>query len=485
MKVKVDKNKIDDILSRGVGEFIDPDGSFRKKLETSPEKIIIKFGVDPTRSDIHLGHAVILRKLRQFQDLGCKVIFLVGDFTALIGDPTGKSKVRPEVSQEEIGTIMKTFIQQIPKILKLEPTEEDKTKEVEIIRDSTGFIVDSPWFSWMRNSDWFFDVTDIISDGASEDVLFVKDTEGKLFKLQKGSLLEKAAVFDGTRMQRLIKKPKITSVSLVNFLSYLRMISHSQLIERDMFQGRIAKGEPLFMHEMLYPVAQGIDSNAISEIYGSCDLEVGGTDQTFNMLMGRTLMKLTKKEPQAVLSFKLLEGLDGKEKMSKSLDNYIGITDEPNDMYGKAMSIPDSSIGNYFELCTFTPMNEVKKIKEDVLNGSVNPKDLKMELAKQIVAIYHGEENAKKAQENWENVFSKKEIPDEIEEIEAEKGILISDLLVEKKIVASKSEWRRLVEGNGVHDLGKKENIKDVNLKTEADVTLKIGKKKFLKIKIK
>lgn len=489
MTLKKEENKIDELLTRGVGEFIDPDGTFRKKLETSPEKIVIKFGVDPTRPDIHLGHAVVLRKLRKFQDLGCKVIFLVGDFTALIGDPTGKNKIRPELSQMQISSNMETYVKQIPKILKIEPIDNDD-KNKEIIRDANGFIVDSPWFSWMRNSDWFFNVTDITREGASEKALTVdkalavKNEKGQVFELSPNSFFHKAVVFENTRMQKLIHKSQIKTVSLINFLAVLRLVSHSQLIERDMFQQRINKGEPLFMHEMLYPVAQGIDSSLISDIYGACDLEVGGTDQTFNMIMGRRVMEIAEKrknEIQAVLSFKLLEGTDGTEKMSKSMDNYIGITDEPNDMYGKVMSIPDSSISNYFELCTNTSLSEVEEIKKKLKDDSVNPKDLKMELAKQIVEIYHGKEKANEAEEAFVKTFQKKEIPDEMVELRGDSTSLM-DVLVQNKNLSSKSEFRRLVKEGAVTNLESGEKITDPDFIPKAGQSFKIGKKTFIKI---
>ena len=488
------KEKIDELFSRGVGEFIDPDGVFRKKLETNPEKIVIKFGVDPTRPDIHIGHAVVLHKLRQFQDMGCKVIFLIGDFTALIGDPTGKSKVRPEISNIEIGLNMKTYVEQIPKILKIE-SESNEDKKMDIIKDLNGFTVDSPWFGWMRNSDWFYNVTDITSEGASEFALSPQNEKGELFNtklnlsiqnekgqkfdIQPNSFFEKAVVYDSTRMQKLIGKKEIKTVSLVNFIAYLRLISQSQLIERDMFQERIKKGEPLFMHEMIYPVAQGIDSNLISDIYGSCDLEVGGTDQTFNMLIGRTLMKAVKKEPQAVLAFKLLEGIDGKEKMSKSLDNYIGIADEPNDMYGKVMSIPDSSIGNYFELCTTIPMNEVEKIRKGIVNGSIHPKEAKMNLAKQIVGIYHNKDEAEKAEKDFTNTFQKGEIPESVEEIKGEGKLL--DILVENKITESTSATRRLFDAGAISDMTENVKLSQKDFVKNNHV-YKIGKHKFIKI---
>jgi tyrosyl-tRNA synthetase len=484
------KQKIEDILTRGVGQFIDPEGTFRKKLETNPEKIIIKFGVDPTRPDIHLGHAVVLWKLRQLQDLGCKVIFLVGDFTSRIGDPTGKSKVRPELDNFEIINNVNTYIKQIPKILKIEPTTEvdKKLGKDKIIRDPNNFIVDSPWFGWMRNNEWFENIIDISTEKASDEGLTFEIIDSKTKQSQKitvpeDSFIGKTVLYENTRMQKVfLNNKEIRSVSFLRVLSILRNITQSQLIERDMFQERIKSGEPLFMHEMLYPVVQGIDSELISEIYGSCDLEVGGTDQIFNMLIGRKVMEMTKmKETQAVLAFKLLEGTDGKEKMSKSLDNYVGITDEPNDMYGKIMSIPDSSIGNYFELCTFTPLSEVEKIRSGVLDGSMHPKDIKMKLAKQIVSIYHEEEQANKAQESWENTFSKKEIPEDVLEIKVKEDLLLVDVLVKNKIVSSKSDFRRLVREGAVTNLDTDEKIKDNNINSQP-ATYRIGKKRFIKI---
>ena len=480
----VDKKKIDELF-RGVGKFIDPDDIFRKKLETSPEKIVIKFGVDPTRPDIHLGHAVVLHKLRQFQDLGCKVIFLVGDFTGSIGDPTGKSKVRPEIDNKIMVENVNTYISQIPKILKIEPITSAE-KNVNIVRDSNNFVVDSPWFGWMRNNEWFQSVDDITTEGASSEALKFKIEEGNEISVPINSFIAKAVLYENTRLQKVfLKRKDIKNVSFINILSALRKISFSQLIERDMFQERIKKGEPLFMHEMLYPVIQGIDSEVISEIYGSCDLEVGGTDQIFNMLMGRKVMEMVKsdkREIQAVLAFKLLEGTDGKEKMSKSLDNYIGVTDEPSDMCGKVMSIPDSSIINYFELCTTIPMDEIEDMQKKLKEKAVNPKDLKMRLAFEIVKIYHGEKKAKEAEENFVKTFQKKEIPDEMEEIKAEVGEMLSEILVKNKVLSSKGEWRRLVLENAIHDLGNDTNITDVNLKVSENLTLKIGKKRFVKI---
>ncbi len=452
MKSSID---IDELLSRGVGEFIDPTGAFRKKLLENPEKIVIKFGVDPTRPDLHLGHAVVLRKLRQFQNLGCKVIFLVGDLTSSIGDPTGKSKIRPEISQEEIEKNMRTYLDQVGKILK----------------------TDESVFAWIRNSDWFVSINDVV---AQDGVALTIDLEGQKVTtppLPGDNILAKANAWASSRMQ----KGGIKNYSLINILAVLRRISHGRLIERDMFQERIKAGEPIFMHEMMYPVLQGIDSNVLGDIYGSCDLEVGGTDQHFNMLVGRNVMEMNGKQPQAVLSFKLLEGTDGKEKMSKSLDNYVGITDDPADMYGKILSIPDTSILHYFELCTYTPYPRLEEIKDELNSGTVNPKNLKMELARQIVAEYHGEAASKDAENDFVTKFQKKEIPDEIPEITGQGSL--ADILVSNNLVPSKSEFRRLIEGGAVTNLESGEKITDPAFVITETVTLKIGKMTFVRVK--
>jgi tyrosyl-tRNA synthetase len=454
-KVAINKEKIDELLTRGVGEFIDPDGTFRKKLENNPEKIVIKFGVDPTRPDLHLGHAVVLRKLRQFQDMGCKIVFLIGDYTAQIGDPTGKSKVRPEVEQKEVEKNMKSYLDQVNKILKL----------------------DGNVFSWIRNSDWFTAITDL-GFPIKEKVKINNN-----LSIESNSFIGKAYIFENTRMQKKLGNKNISVITLKSFLWTLKHLTHSRLIERDLFQDRLNNKEELFLHEMMYPILQGIDSYILHEIYKSCDLEVGGTDQHFNMLVGRDVMKINKQIPQAVLSFKILEGTDGKEKMSKSLDNYIGITDEPVDMYGKIMSIPDSSIGNYFELCTFTSLSEVEKIRKGITDGSIHPKEIKMDLARQIVSIYHGEENAKKSQESWENIFSKKEIPEDILEINTKAEDLFADVLLNNNIISSKSDFRRLVEEKAITNLDTDEKISSYNEKVKEGV-YRIGKKRFCKIKV-
>jgi tyrosyl-tRNA synthetase len=233
---------------------------------------------------------------------------------------------------------------------------------------------------------------------------------------------------------------------------------------------------------MMYPVLQGIDSLAIHNIYGNCDLEVGGTDQTFNMLMGRDVMKFNKIESQAVISFKLLEGTDGSEKMSKSQDNYIGITDAPADMYGKVMSIPDTSLVNYFELCTYTPIEEVIDIANHLEKGKGNPKEVKMRLAREIVAIYHGDAAAKEAEEAFEKTFAKGGIPDDIQTVHAPKNTLLVDVLLECGMVESKSEFRRLEKEGAITILEMGNKISGPDAKIDEAVTLKIGKRRFLKI---
>ena len=447
----MDKNT-QNLIKRGVSEFIDPEGSFLKKIENNPKDVVIKFGVDPTRPDIHLGHAVVLRKLRQFQDLGCKVIFLVGDYTAKIGDPTGKSKVRPEVDQKQIEANMKTYLAQVGKILKT-------NKEV---------------FSWIRNSDWFLSPADI------------QPKEGLLVRiLNRGinprSYVGKAILFNETRMQKnFLKKEEILSVTLTTFLSTLRKITHGRLVERDMFKKRIESGEELYMHEMMYPVLQGVDSYVINKIYKSCDMEIGGTDQTYNMLLGRDVMKFNKMEPQSVMSIDLLVGTDGKEKMSKSLDNYIAITDEPWDMYGKVMSIPDTSIVSYFELCTFTPLEDIEEISKNLLDQKTNPKDYKMRLAREIVAIYHGEQASKDAEKDFVQKFQNKDIPTEIETITITKEENLTESLIKKGISKSKSELRRLFEGGGVTNIETKE--KATSIEDIKEGIYKFGSKTFYKI---
>lgn len=506
MKESMGEKEIDELFTRGVGEFIDPEGTFRKKLEAKlagkyNKDIIIKLGADPTRPDLHIGHAVVLHRLRKFQDLGCKVVFIVGDFTSFFGDPTGRNTARPKTAfQKDINNTSPSNVSiEPPK----EAKEEHKTTYVpeiptseEISRNMATYIeqlektkildTSREKFSWIKNSDWFLNTTDMVygSDAKATINLNFKENEKEKqlsVDLNPNSLLGKTILFEKTRMQTKIKPEEVTLITLRGLLWTLQHITHSKLIDRDMFQERIKNNEELFMHEMLYPVIQGIDSYSLARIYGSCDLEVGGTDQKFNMLMGRDVMKINNIEPQSVLTFNVLEGLDGKEKMSKSLDNYIGITDEPNDMYGKTMSIPDSSIGNYFELATFTPMDEVEKIRKGILDNSIHPKEAKMNLARQIVAIYHGEKKAKEAEENFINIFQKGEIPADLEEIKGEGNL--GSLMVSKGVLPSMTEWRRLIDEGAIKKLNGKNEEKITDFKILASPGVyKIGKRRFIKI---
>jgi len=456
-------NTIEDIFSRGVASAIDPDGLFRKKIEakiagTYDGEIVIKLGVDPTRPDIHIGHAVILRKLRALQDIGCKVIFLIGDYTSQIGDPTGKSKTRPEISQAEIEANMKTYLDQVGKILKVD---------------------DPKLFSWIRNSDWFLDITDI-SAAPGATVTIHDQTGANHVPVDGNSFIGKAALFEATRMQKTaLGKANILTVSFTRVLSVLRHVTHARLVERDMFQERITAGEELRMHEMLYPVMQGIDSSILFQMYGACDLEIGGTDQTFNMLMGRDVMRMHKQPEQAVMSMDILVGLDGKEKMSKSLDNYVAITDEPSDMYGKIMSVPDSVIPHYFKLTTYAPLGEIADIEAGLADGSLHPKKVKMRLAREIVAIYHGDSAAVAAETAFESTFSEGRIPENVQELAAAETL--AETMTAAGVAESKTEARRLIEAGAVTHMESGAKMKDPIARPEKG-TYRVGKMRFFKI---
>jgi len=443
------------ILSRGISEIIGEE-SLREKLENDPKKIVIKYGVDPTRPDIHLGHAVCLRKLRELQDLGCRVVFLIGDFTARIGDPTGKSKIRPEIDQNEVEVNVKTYLEQASKILKTNPEN----------------------FVWIRNSDWFVSIHDV---RAPDGIKFTIEANGQKVQtppLPGNHILARADAWLKTRMQ----KGRVKHYSFINVLAVLRKITHARLIERDMFQQRIKNSEPIFMHEMLYPIIQGIDSNVLADIFGSCDLEVGGTDQHFNMLMGREVMEMNAKKPQAVLTLPILEGTDGKEKMSKSLENYIGITESPTDIFGKTMRIPDELIPRWVDLCT--DLSSVE-FSTKLQNGE-NPKNLKIMLAKEIVRIYHSETAADAAEIEFNRLFANKDNgrPDKIPELKIEEGSWsIIELLMVAKLISTKSEGRRLIEQGGVRVNDKK--VEKINVAFgvgKDDLILQVGKRRWAKI---
>ncbi|PIT96528.1 tyrosine--tRNA ligase [Candidatus Campbellbacteria bacterium CG10_big_fil_rev_8_21_14_0_10_35_52] len=387
--------EIEKLLTNNVEEIIGVD-ELRKKL-LSGRKLRIKFGVDITRPNIHIGHAVGLRKLREFQKLGHTVIFLIGDATTRIGDPSGRDKTRPLLTEKEIQKNSKTYTTQVEKIL-----DADKTE----IR---------------RNSEWF----------------------------------DKMSMFD--------------------FIKLLTFVTHSQIINREAFQKRIKEGKEIFAHELIYPILQGYDSVVLK-----ADAAVHA-DQLFNEHFGRMYQEKFKQEPQAIITVSMLVGIDGKNKMSKSLDNYIGITDNSNDMFGKVMSIPDNIILDYFRMATDMPIYEIDKIKTKLESGA-NPKDIKIILAKEIVKIYYEENEAQKAKENFTKTFAERGAPENIKEIIVNKGTSIYDAVLE--LVKSKNELRRLIGDGAVSEVNGNK-INDIYFKIEKDTILKIGKRRFLKIKIK
>lgn len=391
------------IMKKGVEQLIGEE-ELRAKLERcikEEKSLVIKLGLDPSAPDIHLGHAVVLRKLKQMQDLGHKVIIIIGDFTGKIGDPTGKSKTRKPLTDEQVMQNAMTYKEQIFRVL-----DRDKT-EVHF------------------NSEW-------------------------LNQLNFAQVIQLAATTTVARM-----------------------------LERDEFTKRFQANEPIGVHEFFYPLMQAYDSVAIH-----ADIELGGTDQTFNVLMGRSLMKAYGMEPQAAMFVPILEGTDGVEKMSKSLGNYIGVNEPAKVMFKKVMEIPDSLIIKYFELCTDEHPDAIAEIREELAAGK-NPRDVKLQLASIITKLYHGEEATKQAQEFYDQAFHQKGIPDVIPELRlGESEIALLDImkrLVEEKYVASGSEFRRLVSQGGVHVNG--ERLLDVDfIFVDRETVLRIGKKKFVRV---
>ena len=398
MRINTDSKKIKQILSRGVAEVI-----VREELEKklfSGKKLRIKFGVDPSKPDIHLGHSVPLRKLQAFQELGHQAIFIIGDFTGQIGDPSEKSKSRPQLSKKQVEENAKTYLKQAGKVIDI--------KKVEI----------------QRNSRWY-------------NKMGIKDA------LSLGSL-----------------------------------ITLARILERDDFEKRIKKNADIYLHEIFYPLLQGYDSIAVG-----ADIELGGTDQKFNMLMGRTLQKKFNKPQQNIVCFPLLIGLDGKAKMSKSLNNYIGVTESAQGQYGKIMSIPDDLIVHYFELITQVPIKEIAQIKKELKSGGTNPKILKAQLSREVVSDFYGLKAAQKAEEEFERIFKRKETPLEIPEIKIKKTTFnILDLLVATKLTCSRAEARRLILQKGVKIDKKIQEDWQKNVKPVKGMIIQVGKRKFIKI---
>ncbi len=400
MVKKTDAQAIQNLLSRGVEEVI-----VREHLEHDLAKgdiLRVKLGMDPTAPDLHLGHAVILRKLREFQDLGHEVVLIIGDYTALIGDPSGRSKIRPPLEPLQIDKNAETYLAQVGKILDM--------KKVAV----------------HKNSEW-------------------------LGKLTFADILKLAAHFTVART-----------------------------IERDDFARRLKSGADVGLHELLYPLMQAYDSVAVK-----ASVELGGTDQKFNLLAGRELQKKIGQPPQDIMTCPLLVGLDGEHKMSKSLGNYIGLHEEPDSMYGKTMTIPDRLIMHYFELATDMPTAEIEQLR-GVLTGGENPRNIKMRLAREIVALYHGASAAKKAEEVFVRTFQKKQTPEKIPEhkVKAGKRPLI-DLLMEIDAAPSRSEARRVILQKGIRVDGAIVDDPNASLKiTKEGVVIQKGKRFFVRVKI-
>ncbi|MBX2976901.1 MAG: tyrosine--tRNA ligase [Ignavibacteriaceae bacterium] len=391
-----------DLIKRGTSEII-PEEELQKKIEKSianGQPLNIKLGCDPSRPDLHLGHSVVLRKLAQFQELGHQAILIIGDFTGMIGDPSGRNATRPALSLEETRENGQSYFEQASKIL------NHKTMKV------------------VYNSEW-------LGKMSFEDVI------------------------------------KLASKYTV-----------ARMLERDDFTKRYKNGEPISLHEFLYPLAQAMDSVAIKS-----DVELGGTDQKFNLLVGRDIQREFGVEPQVILTMPLLVGTDGVEKMSKSYGNYIGISDSPQQIFGRTLSIPDNLIYTYFELTSDISNEELSNIKNQLSDSSVNPRNIKRSLAKKLVAMYHSQSDADAAEEEFDKIFIKKEVPDEIPEYLIEnESIEILELLTITSLAPSKGEARRLVTQGGVTMNGEK--ISDINylVKFDSEVILKVGKRKFLKV---
>ena len=386
-------------LRRGTAEIIDEKDL--KELLAKGKPLRIKAGFDPTAPDLHLGHTVLLYKMKQFQDLGHEVIFLIGDFTGMIGDPTGRSETRKNLTPDEVKENAKTYLEQVYKIL-----------------DSEKTIIS-------YNSEW-------------------------MGKFSSVNMIELAAQYTVARM-----------------------------LERDDFQKRLAKNLPVSIHELMYPLIQGYDSVALKS-----DVELGGTDQKFNLLVGRDLQRAYGQKPQIVLTMPLLEGTDGVQKMSKSLGNSIGVFDPPNEMFGKIMSISDDLMWRYYELLSQVSMDELSWLKEQAKSGTLNPKNAKMNLAKEIVTRYHSSDLAESAIIEFENVFKKKNIPEDIPIIIGwgSEPYNICNILKDNKLTDSTSAARRLIQQGSVTVNGEK--VEDVNAELSGDqeYLIKVGKKRFLKI---
>jgi tyrosyl-tRNA synthetase len=404
----VDISKQLEIIKRGAVEIISEQALVEKLKRGKP--LIIKAGFDPTAPDIHLGHTVLLRKLRHFQDLGHKVIFLIGDATALVGDPSGQSAARKILTKDEVEENAKTYERQVGKILKTDGREV---------------------FKRVHNSEWF------------------------------------------------------SKFSFENFVQLAQRYTVARLLERDDFQKRLKDNKPISFLELFYPLMQGYDSVKLE-----ADVEIGGTDQKFNMLVGRDLQEAYKKEPQVVITMPLLAGTDGVAKMSKSCGNYIGINEPAGEIYGKTMSIPDDAMFLYYELLTDVPLDDIEAMKKGIKAGAVHPKEAKSRLGMTLAEIYRSKEEAAKARDNFERLFKQKEIPEEIEEFALAKSdlkegkIWIAKLLSLAGLAASNSEARRLIIQGGLKIDGKKFTDIEAEVTVSDGMVLQSGKRNFVRVRL-
>ena len=382
-----------ELIKRGTAEIISEEDLIAKLKQNRP--LNVKAGFDPTAPDLHLGHTVVLQKMKHFQELGHNVTFLIGDFTGMIGDPTGKSETRKPLTKEQVLANAETYKEQVFKIL-----DPEKTK----------ICFNSAWL----------------------EPLTMKET-----------------------------------------LSLMAKFTVARIIERDDFQKRYKAGEPIGMHEFMYPIMQGFDS-----VNMNTDIELGGTDQKFNLLVGRDLLRQYGKEAQVAITMPIIEGLDGVQKMSKSLGNYVGISESPKDMFGKLMSITDELMFRYYELLSDMSLKDIAKMKQDIETGDFHPMTAKKNLAKEIVSRYHGTKAGVEAEEEFVRVFSNKNIPTDIQEYKIQGCFL--DIILALNFASSKSEARRLAEQGGVHF--ENEKVYDLTLTPEHDGILKVGKRKFAKL---
>jgi len=401
MKQEIRMTEINTVLAelkRGVDEILSEADLIEKLKENRPLRV--KLGADPTAPDIHLGHTVVLNKLRQFQQFGHEVIFLIGDFTGMVGDPSGKNTTRPPLSRDDVLRNAETYKQQIYKIL-----DPQKTRIV-------------------FNSSWLGEL----------------GTEGMI---------------------------RLTSNYTV-----------ARMLERDDFKKRFSNNQPIAIHEFIYPLLRGYDSVALD-----ADIELGGTDQKFNLLVGRELQKSAGQKPQVAITLPLLVGLDGEKKMSKSLGNYIGVAESPTEMFGKVMSISDELMWDWYDLLSFRPLTEIAQLKQEVENGR-NPRDIKVLLAKEIIARFHSEADAEAAEQEFINRFQKGAMPDDMPELTFEGEMGLPNLLKEAGLVASTSEANRMVQQGGVKIDGEK--VEDAKLVIKASTAVyQVGKRKFARVTVK